>query len=78
MNQSGNDEQELLKALLADSGEGVSALPEDELLDRLAARLLTRMKAIDGECLLPKQDVMGSNPVTRSNSISPHALLDMQ
>ena len=78
MSQSGNNEQGLLKALLADSAKRVSASPEDELLDRLAARLITHLKAIDGECLLPKQDVTGSNPVTRSNSISPHTLLDSQ
>jgi len=44
-NSQGNDKS--LRALLADS-RGVSASPEDELLDRLVDRLLTRLADVDG------------------------------
>ena len=58
-----------LDALVADdSGAvgGVTASTDDEWLDRLAARLLSRLEARGVESLLPKQDVTGSNPITRS------------
>ncbi|MCJ7744600.1 MAG: hypothetical protein MUO99_08630 [Dehalococcoidales bacterium] len=36
------------------------------VLDSLADLIVTKLQAGDPLCLLPKQDVVGSNPITRS------------
>ena len=40
------------------------------VLDSLADLIVTKLQAGEPLCLLPKQDVVGSNPITRSNEFS--------
>ena len=46
-------------------GRVLASLSPDEL-STLAELVATKLQAKTGGCLLPKQDVAGSNPVTRS------------
>ena len=50
----------------ADSPERVLASLTPETLNRLADLVIARLAATKGGVLLPKQDVVGSNPITRS------------
>jgi len=46
--------------------DGVLDFLSPELLDRLADLIMARLAAKNSGVLLPKQDVVGSNPITRS------------
>ena len=45
--------------------DGVLASLSPESLDRLADLIIARLTDKTGGVLLPKQDVVGSNPITR-------------
>ena len=49
--------------------DGVLASLSPESLDRLADLIIARLAAKTDGVLLPKQDVVGSNPITRSTSL---------
>ena len=46
--------------------ERVLASLSPEMLDSLADLIVAKLKAKNGVQVLPKQDVVGSNPITRS------------
>ena len=51
-----------------ESPERVLASLSPETLDRLADLVIAKLAATNAAGLLPKQDVVGSNPITRSTS----------
>jgi len=55
-----------IKANAQDSPERVLASLSPETLDSLAELVVAKLTANNGRVLLPKQDVEGSNPFTRS------------
>ena len=57
------------KSQAQDGPERVLASLSPESLNRLADLVVAKLTATNGGVLLPKQDVTGSNPVTRSMEI---------
>ena len=57
-----------VKANAQGGPERVLASLSPETLDRLADLVIAKLVARNEEVLLPKQDVVGSNPITRSIS----------
>ncbi len=55
-----------MKAHAQDGPERVLASLSPESLNRLADLVVAKLTATNRGVLLPKQDVMGSNPITRS------------
>ena len=55
-----------VKANAQDNPERVLASLTPETLDKIADLVVTKLTKANGGVLLPKQDVEGSNPFTRS------------
>jgi hypothetical protein len=55
-----------LKTTIQANQSGVPASLSAELLDKLADLVAAKLIAKNDSGLLPKQDVVGSNPITRS------------
>ena len=58
------------KAHRKDGAETVLASLSPDTLDKLADLIIAKLTPEKRRVLLPKQDVVGSNPITRSNTSS--------
>ena len=64
-----------IKAGDQNRSERVLASLSPESLDRLADLVIAKLTARNGGVLLPKQDVAGSNPITRSIKLGDDLLI---